>query len=114
MRLASRGYNLVEILVASGLSMMVLGVTSMLIWNYFSLKRNLDVWSMGQNDMSFALKNIESDARSIVRRRARGNPARRFGRPLLRRRRFRSAKARKLASTTPNPRSCAAALDSNT
>lgn len=61
------GFSLVELLLAIGLTTLVVGTTTSLIHYYFAEQKNLDVWSSGQLEMSMALKSIEGDMRNVVR-----------------------------------------------
>lgn len=61
------GFTMVELLLAAGLSTLVVGATTYLIFQFFSEHRSLEVWSSGQFEMSASLKDLEGDIRNIVR-----------------------------------------------
>lgn len=67
MKKKNAGYTFVELLLAVGLSTIVVGTTTYLIYQFFSEHRSLEVWSSGQFEMSFSLRDIEGDIRNIVR-----------------------------------------------
>ncbi|WP_413291217.1 type II secretion system protein J [Bdellovibrio sp. HCB337] len=63
----NKGYTIVELMMAMGLSFLVISSTVGILVYFFSEKHRLDVWSAGQLEMSTAIKMIESDIRNIVR-----------------------------------------------
>ncbi|MGZ3827037.1 MAG: PilW family protein [Bdellovibrio sp.] len=63
----SRGYTIIELMLAMGLATLVIAGTLNIIYYFFSEKTNLDSWSSTQIDMSFALKDLENDLRNVVR-----------------------------------------------
>ncbi|WP_374078069.1 type II secretion system protein J [Bdellovibrio bacteriovorus] len=62
-----KGFTVVELLLAVGLSALVVSTATYLLHQFFSEHKNLEVWSSGQFEMSSALKDIEGDVRNIVR-----------------------------------------------
>lgn len=63
----NKGFTLTELLVASAISMIVVGSSMTLLFYFFREKTQLDTWSTGQIEMSMAIKNLESDLRNVVR-----------------------------------------------
>lgn len=61
------GFTMIELLLAVGLSTLVVGATTYLIYQFFSEHRSLEVWSSGQFEMSSSLRDLEGDIRNIVR-----------------------------------------------
>jgi hypothetical protein len=62
-----RGYTLTEIMIAAGLSGLVVASTIGFMFYFFNEKSRLDNWSSGQIEMSMAIKHIERDIRNIAR-----------------------------------------------
>lgn len=62
-----KGFTVVELLLAIGLSALVVSTATYLLHQFFSEHKNLEVWSSGQFEMSSALKDIEGDIRNVVR-----------------------------------------------
>ncbi|WP_413944112.1 type II secretion system protein J [Bdellovibrio sp. HCB-162] len=62
-----KGFTVVELLLAIGLSALVISTATYLLHQFFSEHKNLEVWSSGQFEMSLALKDIEGDLRNVVR-----------------------------------------------
>lgn len=67
MKNQNKGYTVTELLLAAGLSSIVLMSTVSLLFYFFNEKNQLDTWSAGQLEMSIGIKSIESDLRNIVR-----------------------------------------------
>ncbi|WP_373999555.1 prepilin-type N-terminal cleavage/methylation domain-containing protein [Bdellovibrio bacteriovorus] len=67
MKRSSRGFTMIELLLAMSLAALVIAGTVQVIYYFFSEKKNLDDWSAAQIDMSLAIKNVENDVRNIVR-----------------------------------------------
>lgn len=63
----SRGYTLIEVMLAGALATLVISSTMGFLFYFFSEKTRLDNWSSGQIEMSMAIKNIEREIRNIVR-----------------------------------------------
>lgn len=63
----SKGYSLIEVMMAAALGAMVISSTIGFLFYFFSEKNRLDTWSSGQIEMSMAIKNIERDIRNVVR-----------------------------------------------
>lgn len=67
MKKHSYGFTVTELLLAVSISGMVIGLTTHLIYSFFSEQKNLEVWSSGHLEMSSALRMIEGDLRNVVR-----------------------------------------------
>lgn len=63
----NHGYTLIEVMLAAGLSALVITSTIGFLFYFFSEKNRLDNWSSGQLEMSMAIKSIERDIRNVVR-----------------------------------------------
>ncbi|WII71984.1 hypothetical protein QJS83_16090 [Bdellovibrio sp. 22V] len=62
-----KGFTIVELLLAIGLSTLVIGVTTFLLHQFFNEHRSIEVWSSGQFEMTSTLSDIEGDIRNLVR-----------------------------------------------
>lgn len=63
----NQGFTLVEAILATSLSALIMASTISFLLYFFSEKNRLDSWSSGQIEMSMATKAIERDIRNVVR-----------------------------------------------